>query len=50
MYHKYIVTTGLHSINIDHQARKIVEDNLKKPHCNMFDVAEKQVHFLVASV
>lgn len=49
IYNKYISLKGSHSVNIDHQARKMIEDSLKKPHKNMFDIAEQQIFQLMQS-
>lgn len=43
IYNKYISLQGSHTVNIDHRARKMVEDNLKKPKNSIFDEAESQV-------
>ncbi|KAH9404533.1 termination of G-protein coupled receptor signaling pathway [Tyrophagus putrescentiae] len=49
IYNKYIHLKGTHSVNIDHQARKMIEDSLKKPHQNMFDMAMHQIFQLMQS-
>lgn len=49
IYNKYISLKGTHSVNIDHQARRMIEDNLKKPQQNMFDSAQQQIFHLMQS-
>ncbi|RWS21563.1 regulator of G-protein signaling loco-like isoform X4 [Leptotrombidium deliense] len=49
IYNKYISVNAENSVNVDSNARRDAEINLKNPKYSMFEIAEKQVYNLMKS-
>ncbi|KAI2807240.1 Regulator of G protein signaling domain [Blomia tropicalis] len=49
IYSQFISSNGKNAVNIDHMTRRHVEEILRKPHVNMFEMAENQIFDLMQS-